>query len=403
MARVTAFEAWVPEVNLAAEIASVPYDVIDSEEARAMAADNPRSFLHVIRPEIDLPIGTDLYSDAVYEKALENLEQHLRKGGFTEEKDALFVYRLIWKGRTQTGVVTACSVDEYDSGKIAIHERTRQDKEDDRTRHVVTMRCQAEPVFLAYRQNPRLDLLVSAVSERPPSIDFVAADGVQHTLWRVDEPSQFIEAFESIQRLFVADGHHRTKAASRARATLRDNNPDHTGSEAYNWVLAVVFPDNQLQILPYNRVIKDLRGETPKDALVRLAECFELTPTEEPAPTEPHTACVFANGRWYGFALPSSGDDILSQLDVSRLQDHVLAPFFGIDDPRTDKKIEFVGGIRGTKELETRAQRHDGLAFSLYPTSMEELFGVAEAGSIMPPKSTWFEPKLRSGLFLRRI
>ena len=296
-----------------------------------------------------------------------------------------------------------CSVDEYDDGRIAIHERTRQKKEDDRTRHVVTMRCQAEPIFLAYRAVPAIDALVTGVMEQAPLFDFVAPDGVSHTLWEVTDAAALAAAFEAVPTLYVADGHHRTKSASRARATLRDANPDHTGAEAYNSVLSVVFPDDQLQILPYNRVVTDLGGRTPAQILAAIGERYPLRAGADPSPSARHDFAVFADGAWHGFTIPPTGDGVIERLDVSLLQDQVLAPLLGITDPRTDPRIDFVGGIRGTDELAARAAACGGVAFSLYPTSLAELFAVADSGAIMPPKSTWFEPKLRSGLFLHRI
>ena len=404
MATVRPFRAWLPPAARVAEIASVPYDVVSTDEARALAAGKPDSFLHVIRPEIDLPEGTSLYSDAVYEQARRNLEDWIARVPFTAgEAPQLFVYRLVRDGRSQVGVVGGCSVDEYDDGRIAIHERTRQKKEDDRTRHVVTMRCQAEPIFLAYRAVPAIDVLVAGVMEQAPLFDFVAPDGVSHTLWQVSDAAALAAAFEAVPTLYVADGHHRTKSASRARATLRDANPDHTGAEAYNSVLSVVFPDDQLQILPYNRVVTDLGGRTPAQILAAIGERYPLRAGADPSPAARHDFAVFADGAWHGFTIPPTGDGVIERLDVSLLQDQVLAPLLGITDPRTDPRIDFVGGIRGTDELAARATACGGVAFSLYPTSLAELFAVADSGAIMPPKSTWFEPKLRSGLFLHRI
>jgi uncharacterized protein (DUF1015 family) len=403
MSMVRPFRAWLPPASSAAEIASVPYDVIDSAEARVLADGKPRSFLHVIRPEIDLDPGVDLHGDAVYAKAAENLGRWLDEVPYTESPPSLFVYRLVWRGRAQVGVVGACSVDEYDAGGIAIHERTRPDKEDDRTRHVVTMRCQAEPIFLAYRAEPAISALVEATMRSAPRFDFVAEDGVQHTLWDVADPGAMSAAFEAVPRLYVADGHHRAKSASRARETLRAANPSHTGTEPYNYVLSVVFPDDQLAILPYNRLVTDLGALTPEDALARIGEIAPLRTASSASPEEPGTVCVYAAGRWYAMELVPAGDAVIDQLDVTLLQERVLAPVFGIEDPRRDARIEFVGGIRGTEELARRADAHGGVAFSMVATSLAQLFDVADSGGIMPPKSTWFEPKLRSGLFVHRI
>ncbi len=405
MATVRPFTAWVPPAANVSEIASVPYDVIDSGEARALAKGKDHSFLHVIRPEIDLPDGTDLYSDVVYDTAATNLQRWLEDLDYEPREEALFIYRLVREGRAQVGVVGACSVDEYDSGGIAIHERTRQKKEDDRTRHVVTMRCQAEPIFLAYRANRTIDALVADVMENIPRFDFYADDGVRHTLWDVEDPAGLSAAFEEVPRLYVADGHHRAKSASRARETLRAGNPDHRGTESYNYVMSVVFPDEQLAILPYNRLITQLPGaSTPELALAAIgAAVGPLVPTDDPRPPDQGIVCVYGAGNWYRIALSATNDSVVNSLDVALLQHQVLAPLFGITDPRTDARIEFVGGVRGTEELERRADRARGLAFSMYATSLAELFAVADSGGIMPPKSTWFEPKLRSGMFVHRI
>lgn len=404
MSSVVPFSALRPPAGRAAEVASVPYDVINTVEARALAAGNPASFLHVIRPEIDLPEGQDLYADVVYEQGRATLERFVREIPFTSPGPQLLVYRLEQDGRAQIGVVGGCSIDEYDAGLIAIHERTRPAKEDDRTRHVVTMRCQAEPIFLAYRADARIDALVADIASGTPEVDFVADDGVRHTLWTAPDAAALTAAFEAIPRLYVADGHHRTKSASRARAQLAAENPAHTGTEAYNRVMSVVFPDTQLAILPYNRVVTDLGGRTPGDVLGALRDRFGLTPATDAAPDRPQCFCVYAEGHgWHRFGLTPTADGIIDALDCTLLQDQVLAPLLDIANPRTDPKIAFVGGSRGTLELERRAAASGGVAFSMHATSLEQLFAVADAGEIMPPKSTWFEPKLRSGLFLHRI
>ncbi len=402
MASVRPFVAHLPPAALAARIASVPYDVVNSAEARALAEGNPLSFLHVVRPEIDLPEGTDLYSDAVYEQARANLERWLSETPYSESAPSLFVYRLTQDGRSQTGVLGGCSVDEYDDGRIALHERTRQGKEDDRTRHVVTMRCQAEPIFLACRANAEVDAQVDAIAEGEPLFDFEAPDGVRHTLWTVPEPEVLSAAFEAVPMLYVADGHHRAKSASRARATLSAANPKHDGSEAYNQIMAVVFPDSELAILPYNRVVTDLGGRSHEQVLAWLGERFGVA-ASSPSPARRGDFAVYAAGAWHGFSVPAPGTSVIDDLDCALLQNQVLAPLFGIEDPRTDTRIDFVGGSRGTIELERRAEACGGVAFSLFATSLDELFAVADAGEIMPPKSTWFEPKLRSGLVVHRI
>ena len=382
----------------------MPYDVVNSSEAAELAQGSPWSFLHVVRPEIGLPAGTDLYDDVVYEAARANLERWIAEVPYSAGDPSMLVYRLVQDGRAQIGVVGGCSIDEYDAGVIAIHERTRQAKEDDRTRHVVTMRCQAEPIFLAYRATVAIDRLVADICAGTPEVDFVAADGVRHSLWTVPDPDAITSAFEAVPRLYVADGHHRTKSASRARATLAAGDPDHDGTEPYNSVLSVVFPDSQLEILPYNRVVTDLGGRTPADVADELVRRFGAVRTDEPSPDRRHCFCFYADGSWYRLRIDPDGDaGPIDGLDVSLLQDTILAPLFGVSDPRTDTRLDFVGGSRGTGELERRADRVGGVAFSLFATSLEELFTVADAGEIMPPKSTWFEPKLRSGLVLHRI
>ncbi|MCP4873688.1 MAG: DUF1015 domain-containing protein [Proteobacteria bacterium] len=404
MARLTPLSALRPPPSRAAAVASVPYDVISTPEARALAAGNDASFLHVIRPEIDLPEGQDLYADVVYETGRANLERFISSIPFTAPGPQLLVYRLVQDGRAQIGVVGGCSVDEYDAGGIAIHERTRPAKEDDRTRHVTTMRCQAEPIFLAYRADARIDAMVEAITAGTPEVDFVADDGVQHSIWTVSDAATLSAAFDHVPRLYVADGHHRAKSASRAREQLAAANPNHTGTEAYNHVMSVVFPDTQLAILPYNRVVTDLRDRSPGDVLAALNERFGLTATDDPTPGRPQCFCVWAEGSgWHRFSLSPAREGILDALDCALLQEQVLAPLLGIENPRTDPKIDFVGGSRGTDELERRAAAAGGVAFSMHATSMAQLFAVADAGEIMPPKSTWFEPKLRSGLFLHRI
>ena len=410
MARLHPFRAWTPPPPRAREVASVPYDVVDTAEARVMAAGHPHSFLHVIRPEIDLPEGVDVHSDAVYARALSNLDQFIREIPFAEDEEpSLYVYRLRMDGRDQTGVVGCCAVDEYDDDRIRKHERTRPDKEDDRTRHVVEMRCQAEPIFLAYRERADIDALVAAATAAPPLFDFTADDGVSHTIWRVAAPADLVNAFARVPLLYVADGHHRAASASRARAHFKAKNPRHTGDEEYNRVLATLFPAAQLRILPYNRVVTDLGGRTAFDFLTALGARYPLSPAGEASPARKgdFRLCIAEGGtpRWHAFhidALP--GASVIDALDVSLLQDNVLSALLGIHDPRTSPRVEFVGGIRGTAELAQRVR--DGraaAAFSLFPTSLPELMEVADAGEIMPPKSTWFEPKLRSGLFFHRI
>ena len=410
MAQLHPFRALRPPPARAAEVASVPYDVVDTAEARALAQGKPRSFLHVVRPEIDLPPDVDVHDDSVYARGRENLERFVREVPLLEDAaPSLYVYRLRMGERSQTGVVGCCAIDEYDDDRIRKHERTRPDKEDDRTRHVVEMRCQAEPIFLAYRDRADVDTLVAHAVRADPLYDFTAEDGVQHTVWRVADVEAMRAAFARVPLLYVADGHHRAASASRARAHFRSENPRHDGSEEYNRVLATVFPAGQLQILPYNRVVKDLGGRSPREFLEALAARFPLAPSSAGTPVKRGEFRVCVGGdrgpEWHAFRIePKPGASVIAALDVSLLQDEVLAPLLGIGDPRTDSRIDFVGGIRGAAELEKRVR--DGraaAAFALHPTSVQELMAVSDANEIMPPKSTWFEPKLRSGLFLHRI
>jgi len=411
VAAIYPFRALRPPAEKVAEVAAVPYDVVNTEEARSLASGNPLSFLHVSRPEIDLPEGTDIYADDVYERGRENFERLKADGTLVEEDEpALYVYRLVMGAHTQTGVAAAFSVDEYDRDLIRKHERTRPDKENDRTRHILTLRAQTGPVFLTYRADRRVDALVEAETKAAPLYDFEAPDGVRHTVWRAGAPEQLARCFAEVPALYIADGHHRAASASRARATLRDANAAHTGEEEYNRFLAVVFPDEQMQILPYHRVVRDLNGRSPEEFLGEVRRRFSLTEDANPAgPGKPGHWHMYLGGRWYGLGLHEHSartlsDDPTAALDVSLLQHNLLDPVLGVTDPRTDKRIDFVGGIRGTAELERLV---DGgraeVAFALYPTSIEDLLRVSDAGGVMPPKSTWFEPKLRDAILIHTI
>jgi uncharacterized protein (DUF1015 family) len=400
------FSALRPPTDKAQEVASVPYDVVNTEEARAMAAGNPLSFLHVSRPEIDLPEGTDIYSDAVYRKAAENFQRMRAEGTLEEESTpSIYLYRLVMGEHEQIGVVACCSVDEYDQDIIRKHERTRRDKEDDRTRHILSLRAQTGPVFLTYRPNSTLDMMVMETTMADAIFNFAAPDGVEHTIWRVPDAVRFVQAFREVPFLYIADGHHRAASASRARAELKAQNPAHDGDEEYNFFLAVLFPSDQLQILPYNRIVRDLNGLSEEDFLARVKERFNLTESAAPRPQSPGNWSMYLNGRWYGLSLQGAPPtDPIAALDVSVLQDNLLDPVLGIKDVRTDKRVDFVGGIRGTEELERLVR--DGLAavaFSMYPTTVDDLLRVSDAGGIMPPKSTWFEPKLRDALLIHTI
>ncbi|HZI85461.1 MAG TPA: DUF1015 family protein [Pyrinomonadaceae bacterium] len=408
MAILQPFSALRPPNERAKQVSSVPYDVVNSEEARALAANNPLSFLHVSRPEIDLPTGTDIYSDEVYRKAEENFQSLIKTCPLErEEVPSIYLYRLIMGDHEQIGVVACCAVDEYDSDVIRKHERTRRDKEDDRTRHMLVLQAQTGPVFLTYRARRDIDTMVMETTMANALYDFTADDGIQHTIWRVPDPVRFVQAFREIPYLYIADGHHRAASASRARAELKKKNSTHSGDEEYNFFLAVIFPDDQLQILPYNRIVRDLNGLSKDEFLSKTKKIFEVSEKAAPTPTVPGNWSMYLENKWYGLSLPadtSKPNGAVESLDVSLLQDRLLDPVLGINDVRTDKRIDFVGGLRGTKELERLVQEGKAaVAFSLHPTTVKDLLAVSDAGEVMPPKSTWFEPKLRDGLLIHEI
>lgn len=410
MLRIRPFSAIHPLPNKASQVACVPYDVINTAEAREMAEGNPLSFLHVIRAEIDLPDDINPYDDLVYATAHENFQRFLNDGVLVrDDQPRLFLYRQVMNHRSQIGLVCCCHIDDYASDLIKKHEKTRKDKEDDRTRHVLELNAHAEPVFLAYRDQPRIDELVESDINARPMFHFIAKDGVTHTVWPVGNPQAYVDAFQrspGVPHAYIADGHHRTASAVRAGMQRRAANAKHTGDEEYNWFLAVLFPASQLRILPYNRVVKDLNGLSPAEFLRRAGEVGKLSP-DAPEPPRPGMVCIYLVGSWYSLQFdPAAIDyaDPIGSLDVSLLQDRILSPILGIGDVRTDKRIDFVGGIRGTRELERRVDSGEvAVAFSMHPTTLEQLMAVADAGEIMPPKSTWFEPKLRSGLLIHSL
>ncbi|HET6578105.1 MAG TPA: DUF1015 family protein [Gemmatimonadales bacterium] len=406
--RLHPFRAVRPAPELAERVAAVPYDVVDRTEAAALAEGNPYSFLHVGRSDIDLPADTDPHDPRIYARAREALERFQAEGTLVREATpSLYLYRQIMDGRAQMGVVGCVHIDDYQHDIIRKHEKTRQDKEDDRTRHVLTLRANAEPVFLTYRGRPDIEALGRRVAATDPLYDFTAPDGVRHTVWRIAEPDAFLEAFRAVPHAYVADGHHRSASAWRAGRELRQAPAQHRGDGEYNWFLAVLFPAEQLRILPYNRLVRDLDGQDPPDVLARLAQVGRLSVTDEPNPPHRGSFGVFLLNCWYRLELDEETidqSDPIASLDVSLLQDRVLGPVLGVGDPRTDARIEFVGGIRGTAELERRVRSGEmAIAFALYPTTLEQLMAVSDAGKIMPPKSTWFEPKLRSGLFVHTL
>lgn len=410
MSRIHPFRAWRPRPDLAPRVASPPYDVVNSREAREMAKGNEISFLRVIKPEIDLDPGIDPHDPRVYAKGAENLHALLEQGALqSDEAPCFYIYQQRMGDHVQAGVVAGASVDEYESGLIKKHEFTRQDKENDRTRHLDALNANTGPVFLTYVGRSEVDRIVGAIRERDPECDFVSDDGIGHTLWVVSdrrEMDQLTEAFSEIPHLYVADGHHRSAAAARVRAMRRDENTNHRGDEEYNFFLAVIFPHNQMKIMAYNRIVRDLAGMTAELLLERLSERFEIAPTEAPEPERPRSFGMLLEGKWHRLtARPGSypEKDPVQSLDCAILQNNLLKPVLGIEDPRTDRRIDFVGGVRGTEELERLCREDWALALALYPTSIQQLMSVADAGKVMPPKSTWFEPKLRSGLIVRPL
>ncbi|HIG73446.1 MAG TPA: DUF1015 domain-containing protein [Bacteroidetes bacterium] len=399
MASVRPFRALRPTPEAAERVASVPYDVVSSEEARQLAEGNELSFLHVVRPEISLPPGTDEHADEVYAAGRAALDRLAASEHFVQEGEpALYVYRLEMNGRVQVGIVGLVSAQEYDDDVILKHELTRPDKEDDRTRHLLTQEAHAEPVMLIYRAHEAIDDAVEAAMETEPLFDFKAKDYVQHTVWKVEDPAPVVEAFGEIEHLYVADGHHRSAAASRAA-----KESDKPGAQHF---LAVLFPMEDMEILPYNRAIKDLPAG-PRKFLQQLQSRGEIEETPIADPDEPGMVGVYLGEEfgWLQMTLPETQrDGIADTLDVARLAEHVLEPLLHITDPRTDENIVFVGGIRGTDELERLVDSGEcDVAFAMFPTSPEDLLDVSDEGELMPPKSTWFEPKLRSGLLVHRF
>ena len=404
MATLKPFAALRPKTELAAQICELPYDVMSSDEAREIAAGNPLSFLHVSKPEIDLPPGMDIYSPEVYAKGKENFQKLISQGALKQDAQPNFyLYRQIMGKHSQVGLVTAASCEEYLRGIIKKHELTRPDKEDDRVRHIETLNSQTGPVFLTYRANDTLDKFVAQKIFEKPEIDFVAEDGVRHSSWNISSADEikFIETqFAQIPFLYIADGHHRSAAAVRVFRSRK-------GAGQSGQFLAVIFPHNQMQILPYNRVLKDLNGHSPEQLLEKLESVFIISKNGSAMSKLKHELGFYFQGTWQTLSFREDflqSKDAIENLDVTLLQKHVLAPVFGIDDPRTSKKVNFVGGIRGTGELEKLVDGGEyACAFSMYPTSIEDLMSIADAGGIMPPKSTWFEPKLRDAMFCHMI
>ncbi|MCH8568552.1 MAG: DUF1015 family protein [Balneolales bacterium] len=400
MITIKPFRAWRPEPRKVEEVTCVPYDVISTDEAREMAKNKPDSFLHVIRPEIDFEEGVDEHKDEVYAKGAENLKKLLSRPFFDQDHDpAVYVYKLTWQGRSQSGLFTCVSVEDYDKDLILKHELTRPDKEDDRTRHILEQQAHAEPVMLTCEGSDSIESAINFIqTKRLHLFEYTSPDGVTHTLWKVADYERLQEAFQAVGKLYVADGHHRCKAASRVVEEMKKTNPDHTGNEEYNFFPAVIFPKDQMRILPYNRVIHKVE----ENVFEKMKQELNLKATAEKSPANKGDVCAYYKGRWYSFTLPEvTGGNAADVIDAARLQQFVLSAYFGIENPRTDSNISFIGGIRGTAELEKLVDSGKAdLAFSVYPTSVKELMDVSDNGLLMPPKSTWFEPKLRSGFVI---
>ena len=415
MAIVKPFKALRPEKKAAGLVASVPYDVVDKEEAREFANNNPLSFLRITRSEIELPDNTDVYSNKVYVKAKENLERLQKEAPLIiDEEKHFYLYRLEMNGHSQVGIAAVFSIDDYDNNVILKHENTRKVKEDDRTNHIVTTNAQTGTVFLTYKSVPAInDIVNKTVFESEPVYDFSAGDGIKHTVWILPQKLNKIlhDEFTKIKNLYIADGHHRAASASRARKIKKDANPSHTGTEDYNYFLAVIFPAEQVKILPYNRIIYNLNNLNKEEFIDRISEKFVIEKSDQKEPKQRKSFGMYLDGEWYQLKIRDSinasislSNSVSGTLDVSILQDFLFNPVLGIEDQRTSRNIDFIGGIRGTKELEKLVNSGKAkAAFSFFPVSIEDLMKISDAGEIMPPKSTWFEPKLRDGLLVYLI
>ncbi|WP_026477902.1 DUF1015 domain-containing protein [Alkaliphilus transvaalensis] len=414
MAVVKPFKGIRPNPELAEQVAALPYDVMNREEAKAMAGDNPHSYLHVSRSEIDLPESVDPYDPIVYQKANETFKLMQDQGVLIQDEEPrYYIYRQIMDGRAQTGIVACASIDEYVNDTIKKHEFTRPVKEVDRINHFDYCNANTEPVFFAYRSKAEIqELIYNWIDNHKPVYDFTTEDDIAHILWVIDDASvinSIEEMFKGVDYLYIADGHHRTASAVKIGLKRREENPGYTGDEEFNYFMTVIFPDEELLIMDYNRVVKDLNGNTVEEFLNKVSQSFtieEVASSEPYKPEDRHIFGMYLENKWYKLTAKASiinEDDQVERLDVSILQTNLLNPILGIENPRTDKRIDFVGGIRGLKELERRTSTDMKVAFALYPPSMEELFAIADVGEVMPPKSTWFEPKLRSGLFIHEL
>lgn len=413
MANIRPFKGIRPPQKYVSKIASPPYDVINSKEAKEYVKKNKISFLHVVKPEIDLPDNTDIYNDAVYKKGKENLQKLISDGYLVQDKlPSLYIYRQQIGNHIQTGIVAGASCNEYKTNIIKKHELTRKDKEIDRANHIDILNANTGPVFLTYKANANIDELVLKLTDRKPENNFISEDGVRHTLFVIDTPEEVIalvDAFKSIKTLYIADGHHRSAAAVKIMEKRKSKDSNYSPNKEYNFFLSVIFPHNQMYVMDYNRAIKDLNNNTEKEFLNKISRIFNITQFTDNRPYKPEkkgTFGMYLSNKWYRLTVKQEyiTDDPVKSLDVSILQNNVLSPILNIKNPRTDKRIDFIGGIRGLNELEKMVDsRKYMIAFAFYPTSLEDLLNVADANKIMPPKSTWFEPKLRSGIIIHKL
>jgi len=407
MATIKSFKALRPKPEIAEKVSSVPYDVVNREEAKKLAEGNSISFLHVIRPEIDLPADIDPYDDAVYNKARENFLNLINENILIEDDErAIYLYRLTMGDHSQIGIAACYSVDEYDRGIIKRHELTRKDKEDDRLKHMLTLSAHTGPVLLAFKSNKEINNLLEKSIKNTPIYDFTAEDNVRHTLWRITNDNPFVEVFSSLPALYIADGHHRAAGASRVKKEMIKRLGKINGDEEFNYFLAVAFPDNQLKIYPYNRHIKELNGISPEDFLEKIRGIFKVVDNGMVEPDRKGIISMYLKGKWYELHIPENyydHNDPVKSLDLSVFQEKVLEPILGIVDQKKDPRIDFVGGPDSSGRLKALVDNEGGVAFAFYPVSINELMAIADAGKIMPPKSTWFAPKLRSGLLVHRF
>jgi uncharacterized protein (DUF1015 family) len=410
MSTVRPFAAIRPDEQYVARIAALPYDVYNRAEARIQAASDPMTFLRIDRPETNFPEDYDMYAPEVYQKAHDLLYGMIQEGSYiTEEKSVYYIYELIMEGRSQTGIVACASIDDYVNGVIKKHENTREEKEQDRIRHVDICNAQTGPIFLAYRSRTGINEVVNRVKQGKPLYAFVSEDGIAHNVWVIDQDGDIAriqQEFADTDRIYIADGHHRAASAVKVGLKRRAEHPDYTGEEEFNYFLSVLFPDEELAILPYNRVVRDLNGLSEAEFLAEVEKVCKIEKQDAACqPDEKGCFGMYLSGQWYRLTIQDElrSQDPVKGLDVSLLQDYILGPILGIGDPRVDTRIDFVGGIRGLAELERRVSEDMQVAFSMYPTSIQELFQVADSQLLMPPKSTWFEPKLRSGIFIHEL